>query len=108
MVTFHRPAPWMVGNETSLSGRLHAYQPRFFQHMGYCSDSAGAFRFHNPLDHPRVIEGRALQLLTHPVWWVAEREDSVFAKLERFRRERDEQLGRELAANCRPYAEGAA
>lgn len=106
VVTFHRPAPWLMGHETSLSGRLHAYQPRYFERMGYCSDSAGAFRYHLPLEHPEVLKGRALQLLTHPIWWVADCRDSAFTKLDRFRIERDEEIGRELAAHCRPYAEG--
>ena len=106
VVTFHRPATWLMGHATSLSGRLHAYQPRYFERMGYCSDSAGAFRYHFPLDHPAVLSGRALQLLTHPIWWVADRNDSAFDKLDRFRRERDELMSRELAAHCRPYAEG--
>jgi len=95
-----------MGHATSLSGRIHAYQPRYFEHMGYCSDSSGAFRYHAPLLHPAVLEGRALQLLTHPIWWVADSSDSAFAKLDRFRRERDDDIGRELAAHCRPYAEG--
>jgi hypothetical protein len=106
VVTFHRPAPWLMGHATSLSGRIHAYQPRYFERMGYCSDSAGAFRYHHPLEHPAVQEGRALQLLTHPIWWVAEPSSNAFAKLERFRRERDEDIGKELAVHCRPYAEG--
>ncbi len=106
VVTFHRPASWLMGHATSLSGRIHAYQPRFFERMGYCSDSAGAFRYQHPLKHQAVLEGRALQLLTHPIWWVAEPNESPFDKLDRFRRQRDADIGRELAANCRPYAEG--
>ncbi len=108
VVTFHRPARWLIGHAASLSGRIHGYQPRYFEHMGYCSDSAGAFRYHAPLDHPAVQEGRALQLLTHPIWWVAEPDEGTFAKLARFRRDRDDEMGRELAVHCRPYAEGLA
>ncbi|UYN97247.1 MAG: hypothetical protein KIT25_10065 [Enhydrobacter sp.] len=105
VVTFHRPARWLLGHQATLSGRIHAYQPRYFESMGYCSDSAGAFRYHHPLNHPAVLEGRALQLLTHPIWWVTEPGEDTLSKLDRFRRERDDQIGRELAANCRPYAE---
>lgn len=106
VVTFHRPAHWLMGHETSLSGRIHAYQPRYFERMGYCSDSSGAFRYHAPLDHPAVLKGTALQLLTHPIWWDADPSDGAFDKLDRFRRQRDLDIGRELAAHCRPYAEG--
>jgi hypothetical protein len=105
-VTFHRPAKWLMGHAATLSGRIHAYQPRYFEDMGYCSDSTGTFRFHEPLHHPAVIEGKALQLVTHPIWWVGNDQNSPFATVHRFRQDRDEQIGRELKANCRPYAEG--
>jgi hypothetical protein len=104
VVTFHRPAKWLLGFSEPLAGRLHGYQPRFFTDMGYCSDSEGRFRFHHPLDHPAVVEGRALQLVTHPIWWCAGLGEGPIEKLERFLKERAGQLSDELAANCRPYA----
>lgn len=68
-ISFHRPHPSLLGRAAPLAGRCHAYQPRFFHDMGYCSDSRGAWHHGHPLDHPAIAEGRALQLLTHPIWW---------------------------------------
>jgi hypothetical protein len=102
-VSFHRPTTSLQGWPQPIAGRTHAYEPRFFRDMGYCSDSEGRFRFGHPLDHEAVAANRALQLVTHPIWWVAETNESVLEKLERFRSGRDAVLGEELAANCKPY-----
>jgi hypothetical protein len=103
-VSFHRPTTSLQGWPHRIAGRTHAYEPRFFRDVGYCSDSEGRFRFGHPLDHEAVVANRALQLVTHPIWWVAAAaNESVLEKLERFRGDRDAVLGEELAANCKPY-----
>lgn len=104
-VSFHRPVRRLQGYPGTVGGRIHAYQPRFFHEMGYCSDSRGAWRHGHPLDHPAVAEGRALQLLTHPIWWARESPLDPVAALDAFRTERDRVLARALAANCDPYRE---
>lgn len=103
LVSFHRPVRHLQGREGMVGGRRHAYEPRFFSEMGYCSDSRGGWHHGHPLDHPAVKSGHALQLLTHPIWWSGEAEDSVVVTLDRFRRERDLLLADELAANCSAY-----
>jgi hypothetical protein len=70
MISLHRPAPSLIGDTLPLAGRPHSYQPRFIGDIGYCSDSRGEWGHGHPLDHPAVCEGRALQLLTHPIWWI--------------------------------------
>ncbi|MBT3172708.1 MAG: hypothetical protein HN333_14900, partial [Rhodospirillaceae bacterium] len=70
MISFHRPAPALQGREGRIAGRMHAYEPRFFREIGYCSDSRGAWRHGHPLDHAAVVKGKALQLLIHPLWWI--------------------------------------
>lgn len=106
-VSFHRPTPALQGWPKPIAGRLHAYQPRFFKEMGYCSDSEGRFRFGHPIEQEAVKQHRALQLVTHPIWWVASSAENVLEKLERFRKGRDSLLGDELAANCKPYRDRA-
>jgi len=102
-VSFHRPAPGLLGREAPIAGRQHAYQPRFFSDMGYCSDSRGAWHHGPPLDHPAVAEGRALQLLTHPIWWNREAPLDPVETLDQFRVERDKVLETALVDNCEPY-----
>jgi len=72
MISFHRPARSLLGLVNNVAGRAHTYQPRFFEQIGYCSDSRGGWFHGRPLDHAAVAEGHALQLLTHPVWWATD------------------------------------
>ena len=103
MVSLHRPAHALQGLDRRLGGCRHAYEPRFFREMGYCSDSRGGWHHGHPLDHAAVRDGRTLQLLTHPIWWVRDRDDGPVAALDRVRAERDALFAAELAANCEPY-----
>lgn len=70
IVSFHRPSTALLNHAAPVAGRLHTYQPRFFGDIGYCSDSRGRWRHGHPLEHPAVEARKALQLLTHPIWWV--------------------------------------
>ena len=103
VISFHRPAPHLLGLEAPVAGRIHTYMPRFFTEMGYCSDSQGRWRFGHPLGHPAVAERRALQLLTHPIWWQVPAALDPVARLERFSAVRRALLEKELAANCLPF-----
>jgi hypothetical protein len=97
-VSFHRPAPALLGLERKLGGRDHAYHPHFYAEMGYCSDSRGRWGHGHPLDHPAVKAGTALQLLTHPIWWVGD--GSPQDRLNCFLDRRFAVLDRTLADNC--------
>lgn len=103
VISFHRPAKSLLGYEKPLAGRRHAYEPCFFSQIGYCSDSRGGWNYGAPLDHEAVRDGRALQLLTHPIWWPAAPASDPVDRLDRFVDERTHLLRQELAANCEPY-----
>lgn len=103
VISFHRPAPRLRGRAGRLAGRRHAYEPRFFAEMGYCSDSRGAWHHGHPLDHPAGAAGRALQLLTHPIWWQDGIGATVQERLDRFAHGRYELLRAELGRNCETY-----
>ena len=103
IVSFHRPPSALQGLDRLVGGRAHTYEPRFVQRMDYCSDSRGGWHHGHPLDHPAVAEGRALQLLTHPIWWMAGPGDTVREKLDRFALGRFDLLRAELARNCEAY-----
>jgi len=102
-ISFHRPAPQFLGRQGPIGGRRHTYQPRFYSDMGYCSDSRGAWHHGPPLDHPAIAEGRALQLLTHPIWWSRSAALGPVEALDQFRDVRDGVLEIALAENCEPY-----
>lgn len=108
MISFHRPAPTLLNQDRPIGSRRHTYEPYFFSELGYCSDSRGRWSHGHPLDHPVLAQGRALQLLTHPIWWAREIPLDPVAVLDDFRRRRDEALGQAIADNCDPYREALA
>jgi hypothetical protein len=99
MVSFHRPVSRLQGRAAPVGGRRHAYEPRFFAEMGYCSDSRGAWYHGHPLQNPAVAHARALQLLTHPIWWGSSAA-APEARLHEFLTARATVLDRKLALNC--------
>ena len=102
-ISFHRPVSKLQSLARPLAGRRHAYEPRFFSEMGYCSDSRGAWHHGHPLEHEAFLEGRAIQLLTHPIWWSEENVTEPLPKLDQFLHERRQLMESELAENCAPY-----
>jgi hypothetical protein len=102
-VSFHRPTESLLDGRDRIAGRRHTYENFFFKEMAYCSDSRGAWRHGHPLDLPAIADGRALQLLTHPIWWNATAGEGVQEKLDRFASLRYRLLREELGRNCETY-----
>lgn len=103
-ISFHRPVKALQGVGEGFAQRINTYEKRFFETMGYCSDSQGAWRFGHPLDHSAINEGKQLQLLTHPIWWtLGETITDNQKKLDYFLSERHSQMKQEMAANCKTY-----
>ena len=70
-LSFHRPARELLNRAGTYAGRRHTYEPAFFSDIAYVSDSNGGWHHGHPTDHPAVVDGTAIQLLTHPIWWCA-------------------------------------
>ena len=102
VISFHRPAPALIGYNKALAGRRHAYEICFVEDMGYVSDSRGGWHHGHPVEHPAVAEGHALQLLTHPIWWSGSKIGPQKI-LTSFHQERCDFLDQELARNCSIY-----
>lgn len=105
MLSFHRPAQALLGDPDLVGGVAHAYQPRFFKSMGYVSDSRGRWGHGHPLDHAAIADGKALQLLTHPIWWMSGQNDAQRA-LDDFLSKRLGDLDEALADNCDVHEKG--
>ena len=103
-ISFHRPAKKLLGRDSLIAGRAHAYEPRFFDLLAYFADSQGSWRYGHPLDDAKVRSGRALQLVTHPIWWLESGKETI-SKLESFRCRRALLLRQEMAHNLKPFAE---
>ena len=104
-VSFHRPASGLWASDIRPAGRRHTYERRFVEDMGYCSDSRGGWHHGHPLDHAAVSAGRALQLLTHPIWW-PDTPRPPESSLDDFLAGRLSILDRELTANCAVHRPG--
>ncbi|HAA93680.1 MAG TPA: hypothetical protein DCE33_14615 [Rhodospirillaceae bacterium] len=104
MISFHRPAPQLLGRKELLAGKRHTYQPKYFEEMAYCSDSRGRWDHGHPLDLEALEQGRALQLLTHPIWWVSG--DTPENTLDQFLEKRIIALDTSLAENCEVHVPG--
>lgn len=83
-ISFHRPAPELLNLPRQFAGRRHTYEPAFFAEIAYISDSNGGWHHGHPLGHPAVAAKTALQLLTHPIWWVGSGEREVIPLIRRF------------------------
>jgi hypothetical protein len=102
-LSFHRPHPDILGREIEFDGVLNAYNRRFFEDIGYCSDSKGAWHHGPPLNHEAVAGGRALQLLTHPIWWVDRDGSDAQDTVARFLNRHQHDLAQEAGAHCAAY-----
>jgi hypothetical protein len=99
IVSFHRPRPERLGGDARIGGRLHTYMDRFTRSMGYCSDSRGEWRHGHPHGHDALRDKRALQLLTHAIWWVGPPGQTARERLADLLETRGRTLDRELADN---------
>jgi len=99
IVSFHRPGKERLGGDTPVAGRPHTYMDRYTKLIGYCSDSRGAWRHGHPFHHSALVQGSALQLLTHAVWWVGPDGRDARGRLEDVLSERIATLDAELAGN---------
>ena len=98
LISLHRPHPVLLGYDEPIAGRTHSYQSMYFSDIGYCSDSRGGWHHGHPLDHAAVEKRRALQLLTHPIWWTGspgKPEEKLGTYLETALKNLDEALAHE-------------
>ena len=73
-VSFHQPGYRnMQGiKDDYYAGMINVYSTSIFNRYEYCSDSNGFWRFRRLEDVLQDESIEALQVLTHPTWWVPE------------------------------------
>ncbi len=99
IISFHRPTKGLFDLKKKIGGISHTYESRFVSDMGYISDSRGGWHYGHPLSHPSIIKGAAIQLLTHPIWWITKGKSSK-EKLNNFLKEKYVFIDSELAKQC--------
>lgn len=105
IMSFHRPHKEWLNSTRRICDLPHTYEPRFFSEIAYVSDSRGGWHHGHPYDHQALVEGRALQLLTHPIWWMHEcAGDFTPTKvLLDFFEEKKSRLHSEIEENCTSF-----
>ncbi len=104
IVSFHRPASFLLESDVALSGFTHVYEKRFFKDIAYVSDSNRREFWREPIMEGTISEKRSLQLLTHPVWW-APFHQSVWDVATNYRLRYLRYLDHALAVNARCFSE---
>lgn len=87
VVSWHQQGRRGAGHVALPDGLVNTYAPRFFDEIGYVSDSNQHWRGKDLEAILRAGEQRVLQVLTHPMWWRDERV-TMLAALEEFARRR--------------------
>jgi hypothetical protein len=103
-ISFHRPVKSLHGLKGPIASRPHAYEPRFFSDIEYCSDSRGAFHYGSPLEREAFRETAPFQLVLHPIWWMRDEALSPVETLLDLRARRESELTADLGMNCEPFA----
>jgi hypothetical protein len=67
VVSFHMPGVRPVGHLEHGDDRINTYAPRFFEEIGYLSDSNQDFRGKDP--ETELRDAGRIQFLTHPTLW---------------------------------------
>ena len=99
-ISFHRPIKKFQGLKRKINGKSHSYEPRFFNEMIYCSDSKGDWHHGYPLEKLKEHPKRAIQLLTHPIWWDSEKNIDPVNKLDEFVIKHINEFCEEVKNNC--------
>lgn len=102
-ISFHRPALEFLNRTGTIAGRRHCYEPSFFSEIAYISDSNGGWYHGHPLNHSAIVAGTAIQLLTHPIWWVNSQPISTVATMKDLHIDLRKRLHSDLTATVTAY-----
>ena len=68
-ISIHQPSKKILGKKIKIK-QINTYEKKFFTDMKYLSDSNMMFK-ENPIDVIESNKFSKIQLLIHPIWWVA-------------------------------------
>ena len=106
IISFHNPVPELVNRERFAGCPPHTYEPRFFRDLTYVADSGGEWRYGGPFERAAFLEGTAVHLLTHPIWWSHdEPAANAVSTLKRYTANHMAQLHESLIRSFRAYRE---
>lgn len=69
VISFHRPAPFILNSEIRIEGFINTYDKAFFKEIIYVSDSNRREFWKQENWNDALNSKKSLQFLTHPIWW---------------------------------------
>ncbi|MDC3057371.1 hypothetical protein OA100_00795 [Alphaproteobacteria bacterium] len=87
-ISFHKPLKKILNLNKKVCNKKHTYMSKYFSDIMYCSDSRGRWKFGLPTEKKGILEKKSIQLLTHPEWWVAfkNEKNSIYKNLKRIKK----------------------
>ena len=69
VISFHRPAPFILNSDIKINGFINTYDKKFFKDIAYVSDSNRREFWDQENWKDALAMKKSMQLLTHPIWW---------------------------------------
>jgi len=101
MMSIHRPGKFL-NKSIKFNSIRHAYESSYFKEIKYFSDSGGSFKYGNPVQSQEFRNKKSMQLLIHPIWWVA-RGNTPSEKIKYWVQNKLHFFQREIISNCKSY-----
>jgi len=100
IISFHRPAPFILDGNIQIKEFINVYDEKFTKRIKYCSDSNHR-RFWLQKEYLDSINmGHPIQLLTHPIWWGNSKRDlEIYEVYERYSNKLNMYKDRALSRN---------
>lgn len=72
IISIHKPSEsWLYNDDKLIElGIETTYDKRYMDEFKYFADSNCHWKYGNPIDSKYFIEGRGMQILIHPIWWM--------------------------------------
>ncbi|SMO36005.1 polysaccharide deacetylase family protein [Solitalea koreensis] len=101
-ISIHRPNSFFLEYDSPIMGIEHAYQSKYFKNIKYFADSTGEWRYGHPFESEEFEQGKTLQILIHPIWWVINGSSNL-DKLKSYYAQKKIVMKEHIANNCKPF-----
>ncbi|MDB3894464.1 hypothetical protein N9324_00120 [Candidatus Pelagibacter sp.] len=104
-ISFHRPSKDILkGVKWLPKDIINAYDNNFFKQIFYVSDSGGSFKYGHPIKSDTFMKKENMQLLTHPIWWMCNKRDTI-SKIKELIILNKKKMSEHISQNCKPWKE---
>ena len=103
IISIHRPNADFLNSPENFFNIKTSYEAGFTkENISYYAYSGGSFRFGNPVESLDFRENKNIQLLTHPVWWILDK-DSVNSYVESVLEYKNSKMKKHFQKNIKTF-----